>query len=217
MKTQLLLVAGLTGIVTAAYGQSFNVNFITGPSPLSTPLKQGVSGSLLAPSGSTIWFVQDTAKNGFFASSLTTLSVAQANSMLNGGADDAVMLTSSIGGATPDGQTTGLTGGLGGQAGKTDNLYTTTSGGLDKAANIYAVLWTGASGNVVSMGDTFGILNLGTLNAASYDLGLNTYTMGINADIFSGTITVVPEPSAYAAIFGLSSLAGVITYRRFKK
>jgi hypothetical protein len=213
MKTQLLLVAGLAGIASAAYGQSFNVNFVTGPSPLSTPLKQGVSGSVLAPSGSTIWFIQDTAGNGFFASSLSTINLSQANSMLNGGADDAVMLTSTIGGPTADGSTTGLTVALG----KTDNLYTTTSAGLDKTANIYAILWTGASGNVVSMGDTFGFLNLGTLNGADYDLGLNTYKVGINSDVFSGTINVVPEPSAYAAIFGLSSLAGVIAYRRFKK
>jgi len=206
MKTQLLLVAGLAGMVTAAYGQSFNVSFVTGPGVLATPLKTGVSGTTLAPIGSTIWFVQDTAKNGFFATSLTTVSLSQANGMLTTGADDAIM------GTFPSGETTGVTTGLG----KTSNLYTTPST-LALDANIYAILWTGASGNTVNVGDTFGFLNLGTLNASSYDIGLNTYTVGINSDVFAGTITVVPEPSAYAAILGLSSLVGVIAYRRFKK
>jgi hypothetical protein len=214
MKKQLLIIAGLVGIASAAYGQSFNLTFVTGPNPVfSTPLKAGVSGSVLAPSGSTIWFVQDTAKNGFFASSLTTVTLAQANGMFSAGGDDAVMPTSSIGGPTADGQTSGLTAALG----KTQNQYTTTSAGLDKTAPIYAVLWTGASGNTVSVGDTFGFLNLGTLNLANYDVGLNTYTVAINSDIYAGTITVVPEPSAYAAVFGLVSLAGALAYRRFKR
>jgi len=217
MNKKLALLASLPLFAIASHAQVIteaalpdNIRFQT--FGFNTYLQQGTTTeSVAAPAGSWLWYIQDTGNDGFIGAGQTEITVSQVNQIFNrdatGDFNDFIMLDAS--GGEMAAQSTA--------AGRTINTFT-LGAGMSTDADIYALLWYDANSNGAGdVGDTLGYVNLGDLNSAPYDAGLREYTVIIDQNIYSGQLTVVPEPSTYALVFGLASLAGVVAHRRMRK
>jgi hypothetical protein len=217
MNKKLALLASLPLFAVAGYAQVIteaalpeNIKFQT--VGFTQYLQEGVSGeSIAAPAGTWLWYIQDTGNDGFIGEGQTEITITSVNQIFNrdatGDFNDFIMLDNS--GVEMGAQSTG--------EGRTINTFT-LGAGMNTADDVYALLWLDVNGSeTADVGDTLGYLNLGNIDAAPYDPGLREYVMGIDQNIYSGDLTVVPEPTTYALVFGLTSLAGVVARRRFLK
>lgn len=95
-----------------------------------------------------------------------------------------------------------------GLAGYMNDLGTNLGSGID-ASDDYGLLWFSTGTTTLTTSDTFGFQDLGTLPADGA-----TITPSTTAGFATSAITVVPEPSTYAAIAGLVVLGFTAVRRR---
>ncbi len=150
----------------------------------------------LAPIGSTIWFVADTASNGVPHNPTDPGSVL--------GVDDRLIWTDIVDGNQP---------------GIFPGRYSQTLTNLDPndaLVPVFFYLWGNLQGSnaVPDFGSTYGLFSVGVVA----DPGFGAAQWPIINNVFGNTFTVVgavPEPAALVLV-GLG-LVSVLGYRRFKR
>lgn len=160
----------------------------------TTQLYLDTANTILAPTGTVIWFVADLGNNGV----ITSPTVSDISNIKLGLGGDALIWADIVDGSR-----------AGNQAGKfTRGSISVPDTTAFSNANIYVYLWnvTAATSGTVAevaigtIGQTFGVLNLGVTTIP----GGGNATWSIATPIAADSYAIIPEPSTIALVgFGL--------------